>query len=125
MATENILMACVEAGGDRQELHEAIRSHSMDASREVKLKGKPNDLLTRIAKDERFKAIHPKLKELVDPTLFIGRCPQQVGKEMFFYPFTFFFGSFFCLVSFILSLFSWVFFSVLVASPPEISLSFD
>ena len=49
MATENILMACVKAGGDRQELHEAIRTHSIAASKRVKEEGEENDLLDRIA----------------------------------------------------------------------------
>ena len=70
--------ACVEAGGDRQELHEAIRELSMEASRQVKEFGKPNDLLERIAGDARFKAVHAGLDKLVDPSLFIGRCPEQV-----------------------------------------------
>ncbi len=78
MATENILMACVKAGGDRQELHEAIREHSMEAGKRVKVEGAANDLLERIAADARFEAVHDHLDSLVDPSLFIGRCPQQV-----------------------------------------------
>lgn len=78
MATEVILMECVKAGGDRQELHEAIRLHSMDAGKVVKGEGKPNDLLTRIAKDKLFEACHDKLDTLVDPKLFIGRSKEQV-----------------------------------------------
>nr|CCA15317.1 unnamed protein product [Albugo laibachii Nc14] len=78
MATENILMACVQAGGDRQELHEAIREHSMAAGYRVKGEGVSNDLMERIAKDARFLAVHDRLESLVDPKLFIGRCPQQV-----------------------------------------------
>ncbi|KAL7494493.1 hypothetical protein ACHAWT_005522 [Skeletonema menzelii] len=77
MATEVILMECVKAGGDRQELHEAIRVHSMDAGKVVKGEGKPNDLLERIAKDPLFKAVHSKLDTLVDPKLFIGRAKEQ------------------------------------------------
>jgi len=68
----------VKAGGDRQELHEAIRVHSMDAGAVVKGEGKPNDLLERIAKDPLFAAIHSKLDTLVDPKLFVGRAPEQV-----------------------------------------------
>ncbi|KAL9189272.1 hypothetical protein ACHAXT_011762 [Thalassiosira profunda] len=77
MATEVILMECVKAGGDRQELHEAIRVHSMDAGKVVKGEGKPNDLLERIAKDPLFAAVHDKLDTLVDPKLFIGRAKEQ------------------------------------------------
>ena len=76
--THTHIPACVEAGGDRQELHEAIRELSMEASRQVKEFGKPNDLLVRIAGDARFKAVHAGLDKLVDPSLFIGRCPEQV-----------------------------------------------
>ena len=54
MATENIMMDAVRAGGDRQELHERIRLHSMDAGKVVKEQGKPNDLLDRIAADPAF-----------------------------------------------------------------------
>lgn len=78
MATENILMACVKAGGDRQELHEAIREHSMAAGKRVKEEGAANDLLDRIAADPLFKPVHDHMDSLLDPSLFIGRCPQQV-----------------------------------------------
>eukprot|EP00538_Stauroneis_constricta_P002333 CAMPEP_0119555090 /NCGR_PEP_ID=MMETSP1352-20130426/7409_1 /TAXON_ID=265584 /ORGANISM="Stauroneis constricta, Strain CCMP1120" /LENGTH=483 /DNA_ID=CAMNT_0007601801 /DNA_START=64 /DNA_END=1512 /DNA_ORIENTATION=- len=80
MSTEVILMECVKAGGDRQELHEAIRVHSMDAGAVVKGEGKPNDLLERIAKDPLFTAIHSKLDTLIDPILFVGRAPEQVDE---------------------------------------------
>lgn len=80
MATENIIMECVKAGGDRQELHEAIRVHSMDAGAVVKGEGKPNDLMERIAKDPIFKAVHGKLDTMIDPALFVGRAPQQVDE---------------------------------------------
>eukprot|EP00640_Fibrocapsa_japonica_P001070 CAMPEP_0113943302 /NCGR_PEP_ID=MMETSP1339-20121228/23172_1 /TAXON_ID=94617 /ORGANISM="Fibrocapsa japonica" /LENGTH=502 /DNA_ID=CAMNT_0000948143 /DNA_START=135 /DNA_END=1643 /DNA_ORIENTATION=+ /assembly_acc=CAM_ASM_000762 len=78
MATENILMACVKAGGDRQELHEVIRTHSMAAGARVKGEGAPNDLLDRIRQDQAFAAVHAELDSLMDPSLFIGRSPQQV-----------------------------------------------
>lgn len=78
MATEVILMSCVKKGGDRQELHEAIRELSMMASRHVKEEGKPNDLLELIRADDRFKAIHADLDKLLDPKLFIGRAEEQV-----------------------------------------------
>jgi len=77
MATEVILMECVKAGGDRQELHEAIRLHSMDAGKVVKGEGKSNDLLERIAKDPLFEAVHSKLDTLVDPKMFTGRAKEQ------------------------------------------------
>ena len=70
----------VKAGGDRQELHEAIRVHSMDAGAVVKGEGKPNDLLERIAKDPLFKAVHSKLDTMIDPILFVGRAPEQVDE---------------------------------------------
>jgi adenylosuccinate lyase len=70
----------VKAGGDRQELHEAIRVHSMAAGAVVKGEGKPNDLLERIAKDDLFKAVHSKLDTLVEPMLFVGRAPEQVDE---------------------------------------------
>jgi adenylosuccinate lyase len=78
MATEVILMQCVKAGGDRQELHESIRTHSMDAGNVVKEHGLPNDLLERIAKDGSFSAVHGTLDQLLDPMLFVGRAPEQV-----------------------------------------------
>lgn len=78
MSTEVILMECVKAGGDRQELHEAIRVHSMDAGAVVKGEGKSNDLLERIANDPLFEAVHADLGRLVDPILFVGRAPAQV-----------------------------------------------
>merc|ERR1711920_117921 len=78
MATENILMACVKAGGDRQDLHEAIREHSMAAGKRVKEDGAANDLMERVAKDPKFAHVHDKLDSLIDPSLFIGRCPEQV-----------------------------------------------
>ena len=65
------------AGGDRQDLHEAIRTHSMDAGARVKGEGASNDLLDRIRQDERFIAVHNNLESLLDPVLFVGRAPQQ------------------------------------------------
>jgi adenylosuccinate lyase len=70
----------VKAGGDRQELHELIRVHSMNAGAVVKGEGKPNDLLERIAKDPAFAVVHAKLDHLMDPHLFVGRSPQQVDE---------------------------------------------
>jgi len=76
MATENILMAAVKAGGDRQDLHERIRRHSQAAAEQVKQHGRPNDLLDRIKNDAAFDAVD--VDELMDPAAFIGRAPQQV-----------------------------------------------
>lgn len=70
----------VKAGGDRQELHELIRVHSMSAGAVVKGEGKPNDLMERIAKDPAFAAVHAKLDSMIDPSLFVGRAPQQVDE---------------------------------------------
>lgn len=83
MATENILMDAVKAGGDRQELHEAIRVHSMEAGRQVKEFGKPNDLLERIAADDRFPLDEKDLSKLMDPKRYVGRAPRQT--EEFFH----------------------------------------
>lgn len=76
MASENILMAAVAAGGDRQDLHERIRRHSMDAAHVVKREGRPNDLLDRLAADEAFREVN--LQAATDPTRFTGRAAQQV-----------------------------------------------
>lgn len=78
MATENILMECVKAGGNRQELHERIRVLSMEAGAVVKQEGKENDLLERIGKDKAFAAVHDRLNDLLDARNFIGRAPEQV-----------------------------------------------
>eukprot|EP00455_Lapot_gusevi_P044520 TRINITY_DN556_c0_g1_i1.p1 TRINITY_DN556_c0_g1~~TRINITY_DN556_c0_g1_i1.p1 ORF type:complete len:487 (-),score=158.61 TRINITY_DN556_c0_g1_i1:216-1676(-) len=80
MATEVILMASVKAGGDRQELHEAIREHSMAAARRVKEEGADNDLMERIRGDPLFAAVHAQLDTLTDPSKFVGRAPQQVDE---------------------------------------------
>ncbi len=78
MATENILMAAVRAGGNRQELHEAIREHSMEAGKRVKAEGAKNDLLDRLAADPLFAKVAPKFHEILAPSSFVGRAPQQV-----------------------------------------------
>ena len=80
MATEIILMHCVKAGGDRQFLHELIRQHSIDAGIQVKQYGYKNDLIDRIKNDNNFSAIHHKLDDLMNPSLFIGRSPEQVDE---------------------------------------------
>jgi adenylosuccinate lyase len=76
MATEEILMTAVRAGGDRQELHEQIRKHSQAAAAVVKQEGKSNDLIERLRADAGFSRID--LGNIVDPRRFIGRAPQQV-----------------------------------------------
>ncbi len=78
MVTENILMEAANAGGDRQELHEGIRKHSMEAARIVKEEGGKNDLLERIAQDPLFSKIKSKLKDISNPDKLVGRAPQQV-----------------------------------------------
>ena len=78
MATENIMMEAASRGGDRQDLHERIRVHSMAAGAVVKVEGKPNDLLERIAADDAFGLDSDSLSALLDPELYIGRCPEQV-----------------------------------------------
>ena len=78
MATENILMATVAAGGDRQDLHEKIRTHSQAAARQVKAEGKPNDLIDRLKADQAFAEVD--VDAALDPPAFIGRAPEQVDE---------------------------------------------
>ncbi len=78
MATENILMAAVKAGGNRQELHEKIRLHSHAAAAQVKNLGKPNDLVGRLRADVAFARID--FEKTLDPASYIGRAPQQVDE---------------------------------------------
>ena len=78
MATENIMMDAVKRGGDRQELHERIRTHSMEAGRTVKVEGKANDLLERIANDPAFGITMEELQAIMNPRNFVGRAPEQV-----------------------------------------------
>lgn len=78
MATENILMEAVNKGGDRQELHERIRVHSMEAGKQVKVHGLENDLFERIAKDKAFNLSEDEIENLVNPQLYIGRSKEQV-----------------------------------------------
>ncbi|WP_124640520.1 adenylosuccinate lyase [Amniculibacterium aquaticum] len=77
MATEYIIMEEVKAGGDRQEIHETIRVHSMEASKQVKMEGKDNDLIERIMNDNSLKFDKSKLMEVLDPKNFIGFSPIQ------------------------------------------------
>lgn len=77
MATENIMMDAVKRGGDRQELHERVRMHSMAASRVVKEEGGENDLLERIAADPAFGVTLAELEAILQPSRYVGRAPQQ------------------------------------------------
>jgi adenylosuccinate lyase len=78
MATENILMAAVKAGGDRQALHERIRRHSQDAAREVKLEGRANDLLVRLKADPAFARVD--IDAELASARFVGRAPEQTDE---------------------------------------------
>lgn len=78
MATENIMMECVKAGGNRQELHERIRVLSMEAGRNVKERGGDNNLIDLIKNDDMFAAVKDRLDEILDAKKFIGRAPSQV-----------------------------------------------
>ena len=77
MATENIMMDAVKAGGNRQELHERIRVHSMAASKVIKEEGGENDLLERIAADPAFGVTLEQLHAIISPEKYVGRAPQQ------------------------------------------------
>lgn len=79
MATENIMMDCVKRGGDRQELHERIRTHSMDAAKRVKQQDGVNDLLERIAADPAFGVTLPELEAVLEPSRYVGRAPEQTA----------------------------------------------
>lgn len=80
MATENILMDAVKAGGDRQELHEKIRQYSMQAAQRVKAEGEDNNLLELIAADEAFGADLASLQKLLRPENYVGRAPEQTAE---------------------------------------------
>lgn len=78
MATENILMQSVKKGGNRQELHEKLRTHSHAAAAKVKLEGGANDLIERIAEDPAFPLTLQEIEKELDPKFFVGRAPSQV-----------------------------------------------
>ena len=80
MATENILMQSVKKGGNRQELHERLRTHSHAAAAKVKLEGGQNDLIDRIAADSAFALTEAELHAELDPKRYIGRCESQVDE---------------------------------------------
>lgn len=79
LATENLLMEAVKRGGDRQQLHEIIRRCSMEATANMK-NGEPCDLLQRLSREPAFGLTERELNELLDPRLYIGRCPEQVER---------------------------------------------
>jgi adenylosuccinate lyase len=78
MATEELIVRSVRAGGDRQEAHEIIRQHSIAAARAVKDEGGANDMLERLAADKRFNVSIEDMRSVMDPNRFVGRAPQQV-----------------------------------------------
>jgi len=78
IATENIMMDAVKKGGDRQEIHEKIRKHSMEAAYNIKVLGRENDLIKRIAEDESFGLTERELEEILKAEKYIGRAPEQV-----------------------------------------------
>ena len=82
LATENLLMAAVKAGGDRQALHERIRVHSMEASRRMKEGDGVCDLLERLAGDPAFAKVQGDMDALMDPALYVGRAPEQVQEYL-------------------------------------------
>ena len=79
MATENLMMEAVKRGGDRQELHEKIRQHSMAATARMK-EGESCDLLDRLAADPAFGMTRAELDAVMEPSLYIGRCKEQVER---------------------------------------------
>ena len=78
MATENIMMSAVKKGGDRQELHEKLRTHSIAAAKVVKEEGKENDLIDRICADKSFKLTRAEIDGILKPINFVGRSVEQV-----------------------------------------------
>jgi adenylosuccinate lyase len=78
MATEEVIMAGVKSGGDRQDLHERIRRHSLAAAEQVKQMGKPNDLIARLQSDDAFGKVD--LAGALDPRAYVGRAPEQVER---------------------------------------------
>ena len=80
MASENIMMDAVKRGGNRQELHERIRVHSLEAGKNVKDRGLNNDLIDRIAADPAFGMTREELTAHMEPSRYIGRCPEQVSE---------------------------------------------
>jgi len=77
IATENLMMEAVKRGGDRQQIHEIIRRCSMEATAKMK-KGEECDLLSRLAREKEFGLTEAEMTDLLNPQLYIGRCPEQV-----------------------------------------------
>lgn len=88
MATENIIMQAVKNGGDRQELHEKIRTHSMETAKVVKIEGKANDLIKRIVDDKSFMLTKEEIDKVMDAKKYIGLAPEQVDSFLneYIYP---------------------------------------
>ena len=82
MATENIMMDAVRRGGDRQELHERLRVHSLAAARRVKEEGEENDLIDRICGDPSFRLKREDVEAVLEPSRFTGRSVQQVEEYL-------------------------------------------
>ena len=80
MATEELLVRAVRAGGDRQEAHEVIRRHSVEAARAMKHEGRPNDMLVRLAADPAFSVGLDDLQAATDARRYVGRAPEQVDE---------------------------------------------
>ena len=82
MATENIMMDAVKKGGDRQQLHERLREHSIAAARVVKEEGGENDLIDRVCADSAFGLERWEIEKVLEPKNFVGRAPQQVEEYL-------------------------------------------
>lgn len=80
MATENIMMDAVKRGGNRQDLHERIRVHSLEAAKMVKVEGRENDLVDRIANDSEFGITKDEILQVLKPELYVGCAPMQVAE---------------------------------------------
>ncbi len=80
IATENILMDCAKRGADRQDMHEAIRTYSVDVAKRIKLNGEDNNLLELLLKDERFRLTQADLDRILDVHKFVGRAPEQTAE---------------------------------------------
>ncbi len=80
MATENIMMAAVQQGVDRQDAHEVIRTHSHAAALRVKSEGEPNDLLERLREEPMFRTKGINWDSVLDPRTYVGRAPEQVDR---------------------------------------------
>jgi adenylosuccinate lyase len=80
LASEHLMMAAVQAGGDRQAVHEALRVHAREAARAIKLEGQDNPLTENLRADPAFAAVRARLDDLLDPARYIGRAPEQVSE---------------------------------------------